>query len=105
MVWHGNRCLVTGRSSLDTAGAPTMKPVVPAALWERLEPLLPPPPQRRCRFPGRKPLAYRLILTGSLLVLKTGIAWEDLPAERGCGCGKTCQDYRKRWHEAGVWTK
>jgi hypothetical protein len=24
--------------------------------WERLQPLLPPPPQRRFRFPGRKPL-------------------------------------------------
>ena len=29
-----------------------MKPLVTDALWERLEPLLPPPPQRRFRFPG-----------------------------------------------------
>src|SRR6516162_333240 len=105
MVRHGNSCFVTGRSPPDTEGAPAMKALVTDALWERLEPLLPPPPQRRFRFPGRKPLDYRKILTGILFVLKTGIAWEDLPAELGCGCGKTCRDYLKRWHEAGVWTQ
>ncbi len=104
-VWHGNSCLVTGRSSLDAEGAPAMNVLVTDALWERLEPLLPPPPQRRFRFPGRKPLDYRKILTGILFVLKTGIAWEDLPAELGCGCGKTCRENLKRWHEAGVWTQ
>ena len=82
-----------------------MKLLVTDALWERLEPLLPAPPQRRFRFPGRKRLDYRKILTGILFVLKTGIAWEDLPAELGCGCGKTCREYLKRWHEAGVWTQ
>ena len=51
-----------------------MKPVVSDALWQRIEPLLPPPPPRRFRFPGRKPLDYRKILTGILFVLKTGIA-------------------------------
>jgi len=80
-----------------------MKPLVTDALWERLEPLLPPPPPRRFRFPGRKPLDYRMILTGILFVLKTGIAWDDLPAELGCGCGKTCRRYLRRWHRAGVW--
>lgn len=80
-----------------------MKPLVTDALWERLEPLLPPPPQRRFHFPGRKRLDYRKILTGILFVLKTGIAWDDLPAELGCGCGKTCRHYLRQWHQAGVW--
>jgi transposase len=80
-----------------------MKPLVTDALWERLQPLLPPPPPRRFRFPGRKPLDDRKILTGILFVLKTGIAWEDLPAELGCGCGKTCRHYLRLWHQAGVW--
>lgn len=80
-----------------------MKPFVSDELWQRLQPLLPPPPPRRFRFPGRKPLDYRKILTGILFVLKTGMAWEDLPAELGCGCGKTCRDYLKRWSHAGVW--
>jgi transposase len=66
---------------------------------------LPLPPQRRFRFPGRKPIDQRQILTGILFVLKTGIAWDDLPAELGCGCGKTCRTYLRRWHDASVWLK
>ena len=82
-----------------------MRVFVTDALWNRLEPLLPPPPQRRFRFPGRKPLDYRKILTGILFVLKTGIAWDDLPAELGFGCGKTCRHYLQTWHQSGVWVK
>ena len=82
-----------------------MKPPVSDALWQRLEPLLPPPPRHRVRFPGRKPLDYRKILTGIVFVLKTGIAWDDLPAELGCGCGKTCRHYLRLWCQAGVWQK
>jgi transposase len=61
------------------------KPLVSDALWERLEPLLPPSKPRRFRFPGRKPLDRRKVLTGIIFVLKTGIPWEDLPQEMGCG--------------------
>lgn len=82
-----------------------MKLLVSDELWERVQPLLPPPPERRFRFPGRKPLDFRKILTGILFVLKTGIAWDDLPAELGCGCGKTCRHYLRIWHEAGVWVR
>ena len=46
------------------------KPLLPDELWERIEPLLPPPKQRRVRFPGRKPLDNRKALTG--------IPWEYL---------------------------
>lgn len=82
-----------------------MKPLVTEALWERLQPLLPPPPRRRFRFPGRKPLEHRNVLTGILFVLKAGLAWDDLPAELGCGCGKTCRRYLRRWYRAGVWQR
>src|SRR5207302_8140287 len=84
----------------DTAMA---KPLVSDALWERIAPLLPPPLRRRFRFPGRKPLDYRKVLTGIIFVLKTGIPWEALPQEMGCGCGMTCLNYLKAWHGAGVW--
>src|SRR5437899_12511999 len=80
-----------------------MKSLVSDELWEHIQPLLPAPPQRRFRFPGRKPIDYREILTGILFVLKTGIAWDDLPAELGWGCGKTCRHYLRAWHQAGVW--
>ena len=82
-----------------------MKLLVTDELWNRIEPLLPPAPKRRFRFPGRKPLDHRMILTGILFVLKTGIAWDDLPAELGCGCGKTCRAHLRLWHKAGVWLK
>ena len=68
-----------------------MKPLVSDALWTRIQELLPPEEPRRFRWPGRKPLDRRRILTGILSVLKTGIAWDDLPAELGCGCGQTCR--------------
>lgn len=81
------------------------RPLVDDALWQRIEPLLPPPKPRRIRFPGRKPLDRRKVLTGIIFVLKTGIAWEDLPCEMGCGSGMSCLNYLKAWQEAGVWQR
>src|SRR5438552_17141879 len=103
--WHAGCSFLLWRAISGTEGGQTMKLLVTDALWERLQPLLPPPPARRFRFPGRKPLDYRQILTGILFVLKAGIAWDDLPAELGCGCGKTCRHYLRLWHQAGVWLK
>src|SRR6266581_1772404 len=79
------------------------KPLVSDALWKRLEPLLPLPKPRRFRFPGRKPLDPRKVLTGIIFVLKTGIPWEDLPREMGCGSGMTCWRRLRDWFLAGVW--
>jgi transposase len=80
-----------------------VKSLVSDELWERIEILLPPPKQRRFRFPGRKPLDFRNVLTGIIFVLKTGINWEDLPTELGWGCGKTCKHYLQVWQQSGVW--
>src|SRR5690242_8382295 len=79
------------------------KPLVSDELWEIIQPLLPPPKPRRFRYPGRKPVDDRKALTGILFVLKTGIPWEDLPAEMGCGCGMTCWRRLRRWQRLGVW--
>src|ERR1043165_7540026 len=104
MISFGTRAAAfSSGATLGTPGGTTMIPLITDALWQRLQPMLPPPPQRRFRFPGRKPLDYRKVLTGILFVLKTGIAWDDLPAELGCGCGKTCKHYLQVWHQAGVW--
>jgi len=71
--------------------------------WEIIEPFIPPPKKRRFRHPGRKPIPNRAALTGILFVLKTGIPWEDLPKEMGCGCGMTCWRRLRDWTVAGVW--
>ena len=75
--------------------------LVSDALWERIEPLIPkrePNPKG-----GRPPVADRKALTGIIFVLKTGIPWEDLPQEMGCGCGMTCWRRLRDWQEADVW--
>jgi transposase len=79
------------------------KPLVSDALWDLIQPLLPPPKPRRFRYPGRKPVDDRQALTGILFVLKTGIPWEDLPLEMGCGCGMTCWRRLQAWQQQGVW--
>jgi transposase len=79
--------------------------ILPDELWNRIEPLLPPPKPRRFRFPGRKPLDNRKALVGILFVLKTGIRWEDLPQEMGCGSGMTCWRRLRDWQAAGVWQR
>ena len=81
------------------------KPLLDDELWEIIQPLLPPPKPRRYRSPGRKPIDNRKALTGILFVLKTGIPWEDLPQEMGCGSGMTCWRYLQAWHKAGVWQR
>lgn len=79
--------------------------LVSDALWAQIKPLLPPPKPRRFRHPGRKPMDRRKVLTGILFVLKSGIPWEMLPKEMGCGSGMTCWRYLRDWQAAGVWLR
>jgi transposase len=81
------------------------KPLLDDKLWAIIEPLLPQPKTRRKRFPGRKPISNRQTLTGILFVLKTGIPWEYLPQELGCGSGMTCWRRLREWQAAGVWQR
>ncbi|MFJ6629749.1 IS5 family transposase [Streptomyces albidoflavus] len=79
--------------------------LVPDALWERVAPLLPPPPERRRRHPGRLRVPDRTALAGVLYVLRTGVAWRDMPVERvGCS-GVTAWRRLRDWTEAGVWPR
>ena len=70
-------------------------------LWAHIAPLL--PPHRPRPQGGRPPVPDRAALAGILFVLKTGLPWEYLPAEMGCGCGMTCWRRLHEWHQAGVW--
>jgi transposase len=79
------------------------KPLVPDALWEIIEPLLPeeqPKPKG-----GRPRVSDRACLAGIIFVLKTGLPWELLPQEMGCGSGMTCWRRLHAWQEAGVWER
>ena len=81
------------------------KPLLDDELWAVIAALLPTPKPRRFRHPGRKPIENRRALTGILFVLKTGIGWEDLPQEMGCGSGMTCWRRLRDWQAAGVWQR
>ena len=80
------------------------KQIVSDELWEMVEPLIP-EVERRTRFPGRKRIDDRKVLTGILFVLQTGIPWEHLPQEMGCGTGMTCWRRLKEWQDQGVWER
>ena len=38
-------------------------------------------------------------------MLKTGLPWELLPQEMGCGSGMTCWRRLHDWQQAGVWER
>src|SRR5437763_7403090 len=78
-------------------------PLVPDSLWLIIEPLL---PRAAPKFKGgRPPIPARAALTGILFVLRTGIPWEMLPAEMGCGSGVTCWRRLRHWQRRGAWKK
>ena len=79
------------------------KPLVTDALWTHIAPLL--PPERPKPKGGRPRIADRAALTGIVFVLKSGIPWEMLPQELGCGSGMSCWRRLRDWQCAGVWER
>ncbi len=79
------------------------KPLLPDDLWAIDEPLLPPEPPKPKG--GRPRVPHRAALTGILFVLRSGIPWELLPQEMGCGSGVTCWRRLRDWQVAGVWDR
>ena len=79
------------------------KALLPNDLWAMIQPLLPvhqPSPKG-----GRPRTDDRVALTGILFVLKTGLPWEYLPRELGCGSGMSCWRRLHAWQQAGVWQR
>ena len=74
---------------------------IPDALWERIEPLLPPegpkPKGGRPRAPSRQ------CMDAIFYVLRTGCQWKALP--RCFGAASTVHDRFQQWREAGVFEK
>jgi transposase len=77
------------------------KPLVSDELWAIVAPLLPPEPPKPKG--GRPRVSDRAALAGIIFVLKSGIPWEMLPQEMGCGSGMTCWRRVRDWQAAGVW--
>ena len=75
------------------------KPILPDDLWSFVGPLL--PPDKPAGSNGRPAVRNRQALTGILFVLRTGIPWEYLPQEMGCGSGMTCWRRLHAWQEQG----
>lgn len=81
------------------------KALVDDELWNRIEPLLPKRRPRNRRYAGRAPIPDRAVLTGILFVLRSGVPWNMLPREMGCGSGTTCWRRLVKWQRAGVWKR
>lgn len=47
----------------------------------------------------------RAAFTGIVFVLRSGIPWELLPRELGCGSGVTCWRRLRDWQQAGVFDR
>jgi transposase len=77
------------------------KLLVSDELWALVASLLPHEPPKPKG--GRPRVPDRAALTGIIFVLKSGIPWEMLPPELGCGSGVTCWRRLRDWQEAGVW--
>jgi transposase len=79
------------------------KELVPDELWAVIQPLL--PPEMPKPKGGRPRVPDRATLTGILFVLHSGLPWEMLPREMGCGSGMTCWRRLRDWQDAGVWQR
>ena len=81
-----------------------MAELVSDALWNRIEPLLPPEPEPSPKG-GRPRVSNRRALTGIVFVLKTGVPWQSLPIEMNCGSGSTCWRRFAEWTALQVWSQ
>ena len=75
--------------------------LVPDALWNLIERLLPiPSPQPEG---GRPRLTDRACLASIIFVLRSGIPWRMPPKALGCGSGMTCWRRLRDWQQDGIW--
>jgi transposase len=75
--------------------------LLPDALWDLIEPVLPVAPPRPRG--GRPRVPDRSCLIGILFMLRSGVSWQMLPQELGCGSGMTCWRRLRDWQHADIW--
>ncbi len=69
-----------------------------------MEPLL--PKERKPGKQGGRPrVSNRQVFTGILFVLRTGLPWQLLPLEMGCGSSSTCWRRFRTWTQRGIWRR
>ena len=79
-----------------------MAELISDRLWKEIKPLV---PKRKASPRGGRPAVDdRKVLTGIVFILRTGMPWQLLPAEMGCGSGVTCWRRLRDWTKAGVWS-
>jgi transposase len=77
--------------------------LLPDELWNEIADLF--PEHQQSPEGGRHPKEHRVVLTAILFVLKTGIAWEDLPLEAFDCSYKTCKRRLEEWSQLGLWQR
>jgi transposase len=76
--------------------------LLPDALWQRIQPLLPPPAIPR---PGRR-TPPRACMAAIVFMARTSTPWALLPVgEFGCGSATTCWRRFSEWAHAGVFER
>jgi len=74
---------------------------IPDALWERIQPLLPPEPAHP--EGGRPWTSARRCMDGIFYVLRTGCQWKALP--RSLGAASTVHDRFQQWRAGEVFAR
>ena len=74
--------------------------LLPEALWEEIEPLLPPPSRAET---GRPPVDNKRALRGIIFVLRFGVPWQAVPTAAFGVSGSSCWRRFSEWTAAGVW--
>ena len=74
--------------------------LLPDALWEEIEPLLPPPSRAET---GRPPVDNQKALRGIIFVLRFGVPWQAVPTDAFGVSGSSCWRRFSEWTDAGVW--
>ena len=73
---------------------------LPDSLWDKIQPLLPPPPDKQ---PGRPPMDDRKAMTAIFFILYTGCQWKALPPY--LGAKSTVHDRFQFWVALGIFQK